>query len=105
MVATSGVLTTSTVVCTSKHKLMSISATTTADCSVTSPSSAFVVKVWDSSNSTTTGKVEMFRIQSKANHTAGNAPFNFEIDTHGAIAGSGLYVEITGTGQVSITFE
>tara|TARA_Y100001938_G_scaffold150965_1_gene244728 strand:+ start:2665 stop:2967 length:303 start_codon:yes stop_codon:yes gene_type:complete len=100
MVATSGVLTGSTVVCTSKHKLMSISATTIADCS----SSTFSVKIWDSNNSTTTGKVEMFRIQTKGNHSTGEG-FNFEIDTHGAIAGSGLFVQIAGTGQVSITFE
>ena len=58
MVATSGILTTSTVVCASKHKLMSISATTVANCS----SSAFTVKVWDSDTSTTTGDVEMHRL-------------------------------------------
>ena len=102
MVATSGILTLSTVVCTSKHKLMSITATTIADCS----SSTFSVKVWDSDTSTTTGDVEMFRIQTKGNHsTATLGGFNFELDTHGAIAGKGLYVEIAGTGQVSITYE
>lgn len=100
MVATSGILTGSAVVCTSKHKLMSISATTVADCS----SSAFTVKVWDSATSSTGSAVEMFRIQTKGNHSTGEG-FNFEIDTHGAIAGSGLYVQIAGTGQVSITFE
>ena len=105
MVATSGVLTSSTVVCTSKHKLMSISATTLADCSAVNGSNEFIVRVWDSDSTDTSNKVEMFRIQTRANHTAGNAPFNFEIDTHGAIAGSGLYVQIAGTGQVSITFE
>ena len=105
MVATSGILTTSTVVCTSKHKLMSISATTLADCSANDGSGTFTVKVWDSDTSTTTGDIEMFRIQTRGNHSAGNAAFNFEIDTHGAIAGKGLYVEIAGTGQVSITYE
>ena len=100
MVATSGILTTSTVVCASKHKLMSISATTVANCS----SSAITVKVWDSDTSTTTGDVEMFRIQTKGNHSTGEG-FNIENDTHGAIAGNGLYVELAGTGQVSITYE
>ena len=46
----------------------------------------------------------MFRIQTKGNHSTGEG-FNFELDTHGAIAGKGLYVEIAGTGQVSITYE
>ena len=99
MVATSAAMSLSTVVSSNKAKLMSVYVTTNTTCVTTN----FVVKVWDSSDTDTTNANEMFRFTANENHSL--AALNFESDLHGAIAGEGLFVEISGTGTVFLTYE
>lgn len=91
---TSGVLSTSTVVSAHHCKVMSIHATSTAN-------ALFTVKIWDSDNSTTSGKKEVARLQLHAGGTAQT----IEQDLHGVLVANGIYAQIaTGTGTVSVNF-
>ena len=89
---TSGVLTASSIVNTSRTKVVSIHATATGN-------ALFTFKLWDSDNTTTSGKKEMVRLNLKGDAV------NMEYDMHGAIAANGLYLEITtGSGFVTINY-
>ena len=89
-----GVLSTSTVAVTHHCKIMSVHATSTAN-------ALFTVKIWDSNNSTTSGKKEVARLQLHAGGTAQT----IEQDLHGVLVANGIYAQIaTGTGTVSVNF-
>ena len=92
--STSGVLSASKVVSGDRTKLVSIYATSTTN-------ALFTVKIWDSANSTTSGKKEVARL----NLHAGGSAQCIEYDFHGAILAQGLYVEFSsGSGSVSVNF-
>ena len=92
----SGVITSSKVVSAARCKLVSIHVTSVnAD--------ANVVKVWDSHDATTTGDVEIVRINVPSGNNTANNAFNMEYDMHGVIAAEGLYVQITGSGTCAVT--
>ena len=89
-----GVLSSSTVVAKHHCKIMSVHATSTAN-------ALFTVKIWDSNNSTTSGKKEVARLQLHAGGTAQT----IEQDLHGVLVANGIYAQIaTGTGTVSVNF-
>ena len=88
-----GVLSTSTVAIKHHAKIMSVHATSTANALMT-------VKIWDSDNSTTSGKKEVARIVLHAGGTAQT----IEQDLHGVLVANGIYVQITGTGTCSVNF-
>ena len=89
---TSGVLTTSSIVNTSRTKVVSIHASAIGD-------ALFTFKLWDSDNTTTSGKKEIVRLNLKGDAV------NMEYDMHGAIAANGLYMQITaGSGFVTINY-
>jgi len=89
---TSGVLTASSIVNTSRTKLVSIHATATGN-------ALFTFKLWDSDNTTVSGKKEIVRVNLKGDAV------NHEYDMHGAIASNGLYLQITtGSGFVTINY-
>jgi len=88
----SGVLTTSKVVNTNRSKFVSIHATAVGN-------ALFTFKIWDSANTTVTGKKEMLRMNLKGDAV------NTECDMHGALALDGLYYEVTaGAGFVTINY-
>ena len=89
---TSGVLTTSSIVNTSRTKVVSIHASAIGD-------ALFTFKLWDSDNTTVSGKKEIVRLNLKGDAV------NMEYDMHGAIAANGLYMQITaGSGFVTINY-
>ena len=92
--ATSGVLGSSAVVSSSRCKLVSVHVTSNS-------SNSNVIKIFDSHDNTTTGDVEIVRINTNANNSS--TAFNMEYDMHGVVAAEGLYVEITGSGSCSVT--
>ena len=88
----SGGLTVSKVVNTNRSKLVSVHATAVGD-------TLFTFSIWDSANTTTTGKTEMLRINLKGDAV------NHECDMHGALALNGLYYEVTaGAGFVTVNY-
>jgi len=90
----SGVISSSTVVAGHTCKIMSVHATSTAN-------ALFTVKIWDSNNTTTTGKKEVARLQLHAGGTAQT----LEQDLHGVLVANGIYAQIAaGTGTVSVQF-
>jgi len=92
--ANSGVLSSSTVVTPVRCKLVSIHATSTS-------SSLFTIKVWDSANSTTSGKTEVLRL----NLHAGGSASSIEQDLHGTVLAQGCYVEfIAETGNCTVNY-
>ena len=91
---TTGVLSSSTVAVQHHCKIMSVHATSTANALMT-------VKIWDSDNSSTSGKKEVPRRQLHA----GNTAQTIEQDLHGVIVANGIFVQIsTGTGTVSVNY-
>lgn len=90
----SGVLDGSALVSSQRTKLISIHVTSNA-------SAANVIKVWDSSDTQTSGDVEIVRINTSADNST--TAFNQEYDMHGVVAAKGLYVEITGSGSCAVT--
>jgi len=91
---TTGVLSSSTVAVQHHCKIMSVHATSTANALMT-------VKIWDSDNSTTSGKKEVVRLQLHA----GNTAQTIEQDLHGVLVANGIFVQIsTGTGTVSVNY-
>ena len=60
-----------------------------------------LIKVWDSSDTSTSGDVEIVRINTSADNST--TAFNQEYDMHGVIAAEGLYVQITGSGSCAVT--
>jgi|TARA_R110000824_G_scaffold88957_4_gene218443 hypothetical protein len=89
---TSGVLTANSIVSTSRSTLVSVHATAVGN-------ALFTFKVWDSGNTTVSGKKEMLRMNLKGDAV------NAENDMHRAIAAEGLYFQITaGAGFVTINF-
>ena len=94
--SSSGVITASKVVSSSRCKLVSLHVTSiNAD--------ANVIKVWDSNDSTTTGDLEIVRINVPSGNNTANNAFNMEFDMHGVIAAEVLYVQITGSGTSAVT--
>ena len=93
-VATSGVLTASTLVSDARCKLVSVHITSTTN-------ALFTVKIWDSANSTIAGKKEVLRLHLHAGGTADA----LEQDTHGAILAQGCYVEFdAGGGSCTVNY-
>lgn len=91
--SSSGVKTSSQVIHVGKSKLISCYLTSTANAVCT-------LKLWDSANSTTTGKKEILRLQI---HAGGNAE-SIEHDLHGMISNNGIYAQISGTGAYTVAF-
>ena len=94
----SGVFSASKLVSSQRTKLVSIHVTSNA-------SAANVIKVFDSSDASASGDVEIVRINTRSDNSGTNV-FNQEYDMHGVVAAKGLYVEITGSGtsHVTVTF-
>lgn len=93
-VATSGVLTASTLVSSARCKLVSVHATSTTN-------ALFTVKIWDSANSTISGKKEVLRLHLHAGGTA----HTIEQDMHGALLAQGCYVEFdAGAGSCTVNY-
>ena len=94
----SGVFSASKLVSSQRTKLVSIHVTSNA-------SAANVIKVFDSSDASSSGDVEIVRINTRSDNSGANV-FNQEYDMHGVVAAKGLYVEITGSGtsHVTVTF-
>ena len=93
-VATSGVLSESTLVVSGKCKLVSVHITSTTN-------ALFTVKIWDSANSTISGKKEVLRLHLHAGGTAKA----IEQDMHGALLGQGCFVEFdTGDGSCTVNY-
>jgi len=89
-----GIVSSSTVAVKHRCKIMSVHATSTAN-------SLMTVKIWDSDNSTTSGKKEVARIQLHAGGTAQT----IEQDLHGVIVANGIFIQITtGSGTVSVNW-
>jgi len=92
--ATSGVLTASSLVSSARCKLVSVHIATTTN-------ALFTVKIWDSANSTISGKKEVLRLHLHAGGTAGG----IEQDMHGAILAQGCYVEFdAGAGNCTVNY-
>ena len=94
----SGVFSASKLVSSQRTKLVSIHVTSNAN-------AANVIKVFDSSDASASGDVEIVRINTRSDNSGTNV-FNQEYDMHGVVAAKGLYVEITGSGtsHVTVTF-
>ena len=93
-VATSGVLTASTLVSSARCKLVSVHITSTTN-------ALFTVKIWDSANSTISGKKEVLRLHLHAGGTA----HTIEQDMHGALLAQGCYVEFdAGAGSCTVNY-
>lgn len=92
--STSGVLAASTVVSKSRCRLVSVHMTSTTN-------ALFTIKIWDSANSTLSGKKEVLRLHMHAGNTAAA----LEQDLHGAILAQGCYVEFdAGAGNCTVNF-
>jgi len=92
-VANSGVLTASTVVSAARCKLVSVHIASTTN-------ALFTVKIWDSVNSTISGKKEVLRLHLQAANGG-----SLEQDMHGAILAQGCYVEFdAGAGSCTVNY-
>ena len=92
--ANSGVLADSTVVSPLRCKLISVHATSTTN-------ALFTIKVWDSANSTISGKKEVLRL----NLHAGGSASSVEQDLHGTVLAQGCYVEFSsGEGYCTVNY-
>jgi len=91
----SGVISSSTLVSPQRTKLVSIHVTSNAN-------AANIIKVFDSSDTSTSGDVEIVRINTRSDNSGTNV-FNQEYDMHGVVAAKGLYVQITGSGSCAVT--
>jgi len=92
----SGVLTTSSVVHNGQCKLISIHGQHTG----ADTNAAMTIKVFDN---TAASGTELARFI--LGGTAPTAPITIEFDMHGALATTGLYLEISGTGTAAISVE
>ena len=91
---TSGVLSSSTLVSSDRCRLVSVHMTSTTN-------ALFTIKIWDSANSTISGKKEVLRLHMHAGGTAKA----IEQDLHGAILAQGCYVEFdAGAGNFTVNF-
>lgn len=88
----SGVLSASAVIAAHACMLKSIHTTCRAD-----GPDEYIVKVFDSKDSTLTGNTELARLVFNGDTTANN----IEYDMHGVMAREGLYLEITAPGSPS----
>ena len=89
---TSGVLTANSVVISGRSTLVSVHATAVGN-------TLFTFKIWDSANTTVSGKKELLRMNLKGDAV------NTECDMHRAIAAEGLYFQVTaGAGFVTINY-
>lgn len=91
----SGVFSSSTLVSSQRTKLVSVHVTSNAN-------AANVIKVFDSSDASSSGDVEIVRINTRSDNSGTNV-FNQEYDMHGVVAAKGLWVEITGSGSCAVT--
>jgi hypothetical protein len=81
----SGVLSASAIIVKNPCKLKSIHFSVFAG-----STDIITIKVWDSSDATTSGNTELARFVTKANVS----PANIEFDMHGVLAREGLYLSI-----------
>ena len=91
---TSGVISSSTLVAAHRCKLVSVHVSSNSN-------NSNLIKVWDSSDTSTSGDVEIVRINTSADNST--TAFNQEYDMHGVNAAEGLYVQITGSGSCAVT--
>jgi hypothetical protein len=91
----SGVFSASKLVSSQRTKLVSIHVTSNSN-------AANVIKVFDSSDASASGDVEIVRINTRSDNSGTNV-FNQEYDMHGVVAAKGLWVEITGSGSCAVT--
>jgi len=97
---TSGVLSASTVVATSRSLITSIHFV-----AITDGTNRVTIKVFDSDSATVSGKTEVARfIYHENNATPGGA---FEYDMHNVICENGIYLQITagGTSSAAVSVE
>lgn len=91
---TSGVLSASTVVATSRSLLTSLHFV-----AITDGTNRVTIKVFDSDSATVSGKTEVARfIYHENNNTPGGS---FEYDMHNVICENGIYLQITAGGSSS----
>ena len=91
---TSGVLSASTVVATSRSRLTSLHGV-----AITDGTNRVTIKVFDSDSATVSGKTEVARfIYHENNNTPGGS---FEYDMHNVICENGIYLQITAGGSSS----
>lgn len=91
---TSGVISSSTVVSKVRSLLTSLHIVATHD-----GANDVTIKIWDSDNTTTTGKTEITRFVHAATNPA--LTNSVEYDMHNVVCDNGIYVQITAGGSSS----